>query len=613
MSWFGGLVTNEQRTSPVPHGGRLRIPAPCIVWTVGPWADNEVRMMVTRHRQVAVFGACSASDHDIRRLAEHGVSDAVLLAFAGSYTVIESTPDRTMVWTDVGHAWPIYTAMTPWGTVWGSSALALAALTGARPDPGWLAATLLAPNVSELTVGRSAFTGVSAVPPASCIVLQPGLPPHVLSRWHPRPSMVEMTEGASQLRRALGDAVAARTASSQHPSADCSGGLDSSSLTLLAAHHISDGRRLHAVTVHPAGITTGGDFDHARSAVRALSNITHLLCSLEHRHAPFSCMQELMPPTDEPAPTTIAVARAVAEFEVLREMGSDCHFTGDGGDTVLGGHPAYLADLARFRQTRLLMRHSIGWARLRRVPVWLVLSQALRTASTSRTAFLAALARELNDRGHRPRHRPSFRQPVLLSPAVWATPRARGLGAEAAWCAAGRDCLDETGELGVALTLKAIQAVGRTARADAQVAQHYGVRQHNPFTDSQVIATCLGVPTWQRHSPYRYKPLLTTALGDLLPYEIATRRTKGDFTPDHYLGLRANISVLHDLADGHLAALDLVDPLRLRQLLDHIHAGLPMTSSDYEPVLAAEVWLRSIATAEPAAQWQHSRASETAS
>jgi hypothetical protein len=40
-----------------------------------------------------------------------------------------------------------------------------------------------------------------------------------------------------------------------------------------------------------------------------------------------------------------------------------------------------------------------------------------------------------------------------------------------------------------------------------------------------------------------------------------------------------------------------VDPDRLRQLLDHAAAGLPVTFSDFEPVRAAEVWLRAVDTA----------------
>lgn len=417
-----------------------------------------------------------------------------------------------------------------------------------------------------------------------------------------------MTQGAAQLRRALGDPVATRLNSSRNPSADCSGGLDSTSLTLLAAGQLLGGKRLHAVTVHLADNTTGGDLDYARTATCARDNITHILCPLDAGQVPYSHMQQLMPPTDEPAPTTIAVARAVAEFELLRELGSDCHLTSDGGDTVLGGHPTYLADLLRLRQVRLLAHHGIGWARLRQVPVWALFADALRAATTRRATSLAALAVDLSSSGRQPPRDLRFASwHPCSSPAAVATLRARELAARVARHVVARDL--ERGDMGIgsALTLRAIQTVGRTARADAQVAEHYGVRLHTPFTDPQVIAACLTVPTWRRHTPYRYKPLLATALADLLPTQIATRRTKGDFTPDHYLGLRANAPVLHELVDGQLAALDLIHPAQQRRLLTHAQAGLPVIFSDFEPFLAAEIWLCAVAAAKPAARW-HSAA-----
>ncbi len=159
-------------------------------------------------------------------------------------------------------------------------------------------------------------------------------------------------------------------------------------------------------------------------------------------------------------------------------------------------------------------------------------------------------------------------------------------------------------DIATQLAVEAIQTVGRTARSDVQIAEHYGIVMHNPFTDPQVIAAALSVPAWLQASPYRYKPLLAMALANRLPPAIAARRTKGDFTPDHYLGLRANAAALRELADGRLAERSLVDPDGLRRQLDHVEAGLPVTFSDFEPVLAAEVWLRAIETTAPVARWR---------
>jgi asparagine synthase (glutamine-hydrolysing) len=537
-----------------------------------------------------VFGPCTATDRELRQLAEHGVHDRVLTAFAGSYTVVESTPHGTVVLTDPGHAQPIYTVSIAGGVLWGSSALALAALTGATPDREWLATTLLAPGRPALLTGRSAFTGVAAVSPGSRLVLAPGFSPQERRAWYPEPAALDLVEGATQVHTALSEAVRVRIASSRRPSADCSGGLDSTSLTLLAAEHLNNRRPVHAVTVHPAGTTHGGDLDYAIVATAGWQAIRHLLCPLESRHLPYSRMTELTPATDEPAPSTVAIARAVAEFDLLRQIDSDCHLTGDGGDTLFGAHPAYLADLAATAQVRLLMRHAIGWARLRRTSAWPLLADASLTA-----------IRRAGDRTARVDH-PKW--------ASWSTPTARQLVVDAlttGTAPAKRQHLatsGTSGDVGTQTTVEAIQMVGRTARSDVQVAEHYGLRIHNPFTDAQVITACLTVSTWLRSSPFRYKPLLAEAMADLLPIPVATRQTKGDFTPDHYLGLRANTNVLHELASGRLAELGLVDPDSLRQLLDHAAAGLPVTFSEFEPVLAAETWLHTIDATHASTRWQ---------
>lgn len=579
LRWFGGRVEPGDQPVDVPEGARLFNGPQQTIWTVGDWPVAEVRTTATRHRQIAVFGPCAATDRELHELAARGVPDSALTAFAGSYTLVEFTADTTRVFTDPGHAQPIYLARTPTGTVWGSSALALAALTGATPDLAWLAALLLSPDQPRLLAGRSAFTGVDAVPPGSCLVLAPGARPHVRSAWCPARSDAGLVEGAGRVRAALANAVAVRIDFSRRPSSDCSGGLDSTSLTMLAAARLSGRGRLDAVTVHPAGTDHGGDLDYAADALATHPQISYLLCPLGTGHLPYSRLTELVSATDEPAPTTMSIARAVAEFDLLRQVGSDCHLTGDGGDTLLGAHPAYLADLAATGRSIQLLRHAIGWARLRRRPVWPLLTEVAQTV--------------LDWRGgdHGPHRRPW---------PAWSTSTARALVTDTQTSACSPPL---AGRAGTATLVEAIQSVGRTARADAQVAEHYGIAIHNPFIDPQVITAVLAVPAELRAAPFRYKPLLSTALADLLPPAVATRRTKGDFTPDHYLGLRANSAVLHDLADGALAEHGLLDVAQFRQQLRRAQAGLPVAFSEFEPVLAVEVWLRTISASPPAARW----------
>ena len=82
------------------------------------------------------------------------------------------------------------------------------------------------------------------------------------------------------------------------------------------------------------------------------------------------------------------------------------------------------------------------------------------------------------------------------------------------------------------------------------------------------------------------------------------KNTNGRQTPCDQDFLRkfardTNADRLHALTDGRLAALGLVDPRGLQHAIAHASAGLPADFSAFEPVIAAEAWLRAIADVPP--------------
>ena len=562
ICWFGGYVGHLGETGwPCPAGARVlwagRLPA----WCAGDWPESEVRVLPGRC-QVAVIGPCAAASPSFAARDEHGL----VTAHAGSYTVIQAEGDELRVLTDLGSAWPVYLTRHAGGTVWGSSARMLAALSGAHPDRAWLAAALTDP-AAPTHAGRSPFDGVTTVPPGSRLLLRPGRSP-VITPAAPV-TRLRLPEAAAGLRRALDDGIGARVREASRPSSDLSG-LDSGSVCTLAARHVRPPARLTAVTVHPAGHDEGGDLDCARRVTGAHSQVGHRLLPLGPEHLPGTGLDQV-PATDEPAPSAVTWARLAAEFTLLNELGSDCHLTGDGGDTLFFPGPGYLPVLARSGRWLRLAAHAQGWARLRQSSPWpLLASSACGTERPARAPWVTPLAAEM-------------------------APPAPGAGQ----CSTGQRALLE------------IQAVGRSARSDAQLAETFGIRLHNPFTDSAVITAALSVPAWQRGDPRHYKPLLAAALAGLLPPALAARAAKGTFDADHHHGLRANLTALLDLADGHLAALGLIDPRPLRIALRSAAAGLPAPFGLLEPALAAESWLRAISGAPPPA-WERAEASTAA-
>ncbi|MGH3857384.1 MAG: hypothetical protein ACRDR6_28655, partial [Pseudonocardiaceae bacterium] len=110
-------------------------------------------------------------------------------------------------------------------------------------------------------------------------------------------------------------------------------------------------------------------------------------------------------------------------------------------------------------------------------------------------------------------------------------------------------------------------------------------------------------------SPEAYKPLLIRAFPNLLPKSLEKRTTKGSFEIDHYRGAHAHAPLLHDLVDGELAALGLIKPKPLHDVINLAALGLPVNLTSIEMLLSAEAWLRAVKAA-PATPWRIHRPSE---
>lgn len=606
MRWFGGF-SNPTAPPRAPADSARPWPNVPGFWSVGQWAGYEVRTTCTGRRFVAVIGPCAIARGDLARLGTFGVPDDVAWRWPGSYTTVEVTDEHTRVWTDLGGAWPVYTTAVDGGVYWASSSRALAGLTDTGPDLDRLAAWLLAPSVPVLLAGRSAFTGVDLVPAGHRLTVGRDGVVRTNRMWSPRP---RSGAAGQRLRAELAAAMAVRVDAASAPTVDLSGGYDSTALALLAHESAGPDQAVTGVTVYPVGHPAGGDLDYARLAAER-SGIAHRLMPLDADHSPYTSLRTV-PVTDEPAPSTVAYARFSGQLHWMRDtLGTDCHMTGDGGDSLLCSPPIMLADLLATGRNRRGVVETIRWARLRRLPVWPLVVSAYRTSRTYRADALASVSVDLftGVRKATPEGDIGWCATDLVPP--WATYEARARAAAVASSMPERVQEPAIGLFAATVAAEGIADVGRSARADIQLAETAGVPLHNPFTDSRVVDAYLSISLHERPGPADYKPVLRDALADLFPAELAARTTKGDFNPDHYHGMRANLSELHALAEGRLAALDLVDPAEFRRTLTMTAAGLPVAFSTVEPAVAAEVWLRALADA-PNVVWTPVAAREEA-
>lgn len=126
------------------------------------------------------------------------------------------------------------------------------------------------------------------------------------------------------------------------------------------------------------------------------------------------------------------------------------------------------------------------------------------------------------------------------------------------------------------------------------MAARAGVPMASPFFDDRVIEACLAVRPSERVTPWRYKPLLTTAMCGIVPESCLGRTNKAAASMDASNGLREHRGDLLELwEDSRLERLGLVDGEALRRL-----AQRPATPGLRDAILystiAGEVWLRSL-------------------
>ncbi|MGH8904431.1 MAG: albusnodin/ikarugamycin family macrolactam cyclase [Egibacteraceae bacterium] len=593
----------------LPDGARLLWSGARPLWTVGDWFDHEIRVAAVGSHRLTVIGSCSATHADLKlALIAFRQGRPALHDWFGSYIVVIADKASTTILTDLAWACPMYVTSIAEGTVYASSALPLADLTGWRVDQAWLAGSLLCHSAPQIVAGRSPFAEVRTVPPAHALTLT-GHTQRLEATWSLTCDQT-LDDAASALRDALVGGVRARVGNAARPTVDCSGGLDSTSLTFLAAASLSPGGRLPAITMYPAGVDEGADLACARAAVLADERIDHHAMALGADTAPYTSVTAT-PLTDEPAPSTSTIARLGTELAFLRGLGSDCHLTGDGGDAVLTAPPSYLADLARASRLRTLWRDCTAWARLRNRSSLTLARAAIRVARTSPKAALDALADTLAAPETAPVEPSAWETLIAWYPdqpaAGWYPRTARRLVAELAYAAADRAANGSLG-CGDCAGLMAVQSNGRTTRSDVQLAERLGVPLHNPYLDSAVVRACLSVPATARTSPLVAKPLLSRALAGLVPASVLQRSTKGDFTADDYLGIRANAAALHQLFhEPRLADLGLIEPHSMHQVIDMAAAGLQVPLAAFERAVAAEVWLRNVRAAPPTG-WQRTEA-----
>lgn len=555
---------------------------------------------------VLVVGFCAASDVELRLIAERaGCGNVEALAgVGGSCVVIAVRSDDVVMIGDVAGQRVVFYAQAPDRQVVVSSHVACVAdLVGRELDRRGVVARLLVPDVADVWWTTTPWRRVRTLRPGwllrirradSAVIVTPFARLPVPDRGLPA--------GGAALRTALQRAVRVRVSAARRPTVDLSGGLDSSTVAVLAAG-LHDG--LPALTVSAPGVEDAAlAADVAAKVPRLRQELLHLPPSL----LPYAGL-DAVPVLDEPDAGVATFGRERWRLSQVAAFGSDLHLGGDGGDAVLLASPAYLADLASPRRMRWLWRHASGWARLRHhAPHTLI-----RTAvAASRMSYREGLRRTATSLAAGVSGSPGWPRLVMWcgvsGVATWAMPEARVMVADMLREHAAQQRMPVVpGEFGIGDTAAwlSLNAFSRSQRVYDQMASACGVNHHAPYLDDEVVRACWSVPAWVRTTPEHAKPLLAHAVSDLVPRRLTARSTKGDYTSLAYQGLRQHADTLTELfTRSRLAELGLIDETKILAELRRGIAGLPISLGAFDAVLATELWLR---TSQPTANQMNQR------
>lgn len=593
--WFVGCWADESTSNLAPIGSAQIIfdGDRCL------WANHAMRVVAAAGWRIAISGVCAAPDHSLERLVARivGGLDRIeaLCRFAGSYHVVVDDGRMLTALGDLAGVRQLFAARIGGSVVFASSPQPLAAMARCSADVRWLTASLFCPDALELHERSTAHAGIARIPPG-----------WLLRCGRDGADSVKRADDAfdrrppAQAARALGDALEHSVAirCGDEVSADLSGGLDSTSLAVLAARHGS----ISTITYADPLACADEDVVFALRIAANYAGMRHTLISGDAGTLPYAGIDPAQIAVfDEPSQDILIAARTRARMAPA----VDCtaHLVGDGGDVVLTGPLVYVSELVRTWRFGALAREVSGLARLRQRPATSVAAAALRCATSTYGRDLRRCAQRL-DTAARGRMGP-WRRPEVEAGFAWAR-----VSAAAAWAtaSAARElaerlrALESDGvpELGADdVALRRVRWHGALTRNTQRLASCWGVRLHAPFLDDAVLAACASVQVVERTTVDAAKPLLGLALSGRVPSEVLTRRSKGDYTASEYAGLRAAAPRIRRLLkDPLLADLGLIEPDQVTAAVLDAVDGRAAPLGAIADVIATELWLRATHDAE---------------
>lgn len=600
MRWITGRSGRTGRLR--PHGGTELVGLDAWACGFDPW---QVRTVTQPEATVTVVSDCFATPGQLEGAPSLAAAGRwrELTRCPGSYLVIARVRAMTAVLGDLAGLHPVYYRYGAGGVWWATAAAPLAAAHGQGPDPAMAAAAMVFPQPG-LFPGRSLFAEVHRVPPGCALLLDQDRA--TVEPYEVAVDPLPLAEAAERLRETLGTAVSTRLSAHTRVSFDLAG-LDSSTLACLGARE----RPVTAVTFTDERLRND-DPAYAARTVAAVPGLDHHV-ALGGPHTDYYtgiADKGGQPVTDAPNAYLVTAAMKNAALDIVQERGSTLHFTGAGGDTVLGSSLVYLSDLLRERRWATAYAHARLYARTLRSSPREVLARARPAARQPLVEDLrrAAFVLQRPPQPWAPAASRPWGWATLLAGADWLTSDARRLLAEELEHAADQWAGDtrRPGALAVFTDRQEVEQIGRDVAqfADAVHAVR-GIHIAAPYLDNEVLRLCLAVPAEERAHPGSYKPLLR-GMRQVVPDFVLARTTKGLMNTVCFDGIRRHEGAIRDLIGpaSRLAENGLLDPGRPAQALERARLGLPAPLGAIHLAVTVEAWWRGLRDTDASTWWE---------
>lgn len=392
---------------------------------------------------------------------------------------------------------------------------------------------------NEVASESCAYEGISRVLPGTLVALSLSAETERRPYWNWQiraPETNDLSELGRQFEPLLRNAVRERVRGTAL--AHLSGGMDSTSIALLAGELAHSGQVEHPV--HTMSLVYERFPDLKRESPYIEEALQHARGILPHRVA----ADELLdydsfgspPYLEEPFAGLWRLAMDRASLDLAAEVGANSVLTGIGADELHHFLPFHLADT--LRQGRLLQTWSEAsrWARNYNCSPWVLLREyairpdnalwlTYRRLTNQWSRGLASLASQ-DDWTTPPWIVPAFAHRYELRDRAFAHARRR---------------FHPKTALSEALKTLSYRP-GDALRWS--VAVPLGIHYAHPFFDARVLSFGLGILSRIKPEPGQMKPILAEAMKGILPSSIRNRRSKVGTNAVYFNGLSRN---LHDL------------------------------------------------------------------